>query len=132
MIPTIILLLIMVLLFGFMVWTIWDAYAEARTQRVERARVMRTVQRGGVRAASEGDRCVPQHDASRPWEVGRVPGAPVNMKAKLAEALMTLIAVAVVARVVWGLLGPLLPYLLILFVLSAIFVGVIRGPHAGG
>jgi hypothetical protein len=41
----IIFLLIMVALFGFMVWTIWDAYVEARGERVERARRMRTVQR---------------------------------------------------------------------------------------
>jgi hypothetical protein len=53
------------------------------------------------------------------------------MKAKLAEALMTLIAVAVAARVVWGLLGPLLPSLLALFVLGTLILYVIRGPHAG-
>jgi hypothetical protein len=53
------------------------------------------------------------------------------MKAKLAEALMTLIAVAVVARVVWGLLGPLLPSLLALFVIGALVLYVLRGPHAG-
>ena len=40
-------------------------------------------------------------------------------------------AVAVVARVVWGLLGPLLPYLFVLLVLGALILNVIRGPHAG-
>lgn len=53
------------------------------------------------------------------------------MRAKLAEALIMLIAVAVVARVVWELLGPLLPSLLVLFVLGALVLYVIRGPHAG-
>jgi uncharacterized protein YqgC (DUF456 family) len=53
------------------------------------------------------------------------------MKERLAEALITLIAVAVVARVVWALLGPLLPSLLVLFIGGALFLYVIRGPHAG-
>jgi hypothetical protein len=48
------------------------------------------------------------------------------MKAKLAEALMTLIAVAVVARVVWGLLGPLLPSLLVLAVVGCLLLYVMR------
>jgi hypothetical protein len=53
------------------------------------------------------------------------------MKTKLAEALMTIIAVAVVARVVWGLLGPLLPSLIALLLLAAIFLYIVRGPRAG-
>lgn len=48
------------------------------------------------------------------------------MKAKLAEALMMLIAVAVVARVVWTLLGPLLPTLLGLLVMASVFYFVLR------
>jgi hypothetical protein len=43
---------------------------------------------------------------------------------------MTLIAVAVVARVVWGLLGPLLPYLLVITALGVVYVFVLRGPHS--
>jgi len=53
------------------------------------------------------------------------------MRSKLAEALMAIIAVAVVARVVWGLLGPLLPYLLLMFILGGLFLYLLRGPHSG-
>jgi hypothetical protein len=54
----------------------------------------------------------------------------VNWNSKLAEALISLIAVAVVARVVWGLLGPLLPSLVVLLTVGAILRWLVRGPHA--
>jgi hypothetical protein len=55
----------------------------------------------------------------------------MKWRERMLEALVLLIAVAVVARVVWGLLGPLLPSLLGLFVLGAFALYVLRGPHAG-
>jgi hypothetical protein len=48
------------------------------------------------------------------------------MKTKLAEALITLIAAAVVVRVVWGLLGPLLPSLLVLAAVGCLLLFVLR------
>ena len=50
----------------------------------------------------------------------------VNWRSKVVEALLLLVAVAVVARVVCGLLGPLLPSLLVLFVLGACCFGFSR------
>ena len=57
--------------------------------------------------------------------------APVNWRHKVVEGLLLLVAVAVVARVVYGLLGPLLPSLLVLVVLGSLLLWVLRGPHRG-
>jgi hypothetical protein len=54
------------------------------------------------------------------------------MKQKLAEGILVLVAVAVVARVVYGLLGPLLPTLGVLMVVLLILGFVLRGPRSGG
>ncbi len=55
----------------------------------------------------------------------------MNLRPRVIEALVLLVAIAVVARVVFGLLGPLLPGIAVaLVVLGLIFV-VLRGPHAG-
>jgi hypothetical protein len=55
----------------------------------------------------------------------------VNWRSKVIEALLLLAAVAVVARVVFGLLGPLLPSLVAILVLGGLLSRVLRGPHAG-
>jgi hypothetical protein len=47
------------------------------------------------------------------------------------QSALTLLVIAVAARVVWGLLGPLLPSLLVLIVLGSLLLWVLRGPHAG-
>jgi hypothetical protein len=52
--------------------------------------------------------------------------AKVNLPSKVIEALLLLIAVAVVARVVFGLLGPLLPGLGFLVFVAVLFYGVMR------
>ena len=54
------------------------------------------------------------------------------MIAKVGEALLFVLAVAVVARVVFGLLGPLLPVLVLLLVVGAILTRIFRGPRSGG
>jgi uncharacterized membrane protein YGL010W len=53
------------------------------------------------------------------------------VKEKLLETAVLVIAVAVVARVVWELLGPLLPSLVVLTVVGWLFLFVVRG-HRGG
>jgi hypothetical protein len=50
----------------------------------------------------------------------------VNVRERLIEALLLVVAVAVVARVVFGLLGPLLPSLLGLVVVFLIIYSVAR------
>lgn len=54
----------------------------------------------------------------------------MNWRSKVTEALLILVAVAVVARVVYGLLGPLLPSLLVLLILGGLLLWMLRGPHA--
>ena len=49
---------------------------------------------------------------------------------RIIEALAILVAIAVVARVVWELLGPLLPIIGTLVVVVAIGALAFRGPHA--
>jgi hypothetical protein len=49
---------------------------------------------------------------------------------RVTEALVTVLA-AVVARVAWALLGPLLPYLVTIVAVGAIVLFVIRGAHPG-
>lgn len=53
-------------------------------------------------------------------------------RSKLYEGLILLIAVAVVARVVWGLLGPLLPALLVMLILGGLVFYLLRGPKPSG
>ena len=48
------------------------------------------------------------------------------MKQKVIEALLILVAVAVVARVVFGLLGPLLPGLGFLLFVAVLFYAVLK------
>lgn len=54
----------------------------------------------------------------------------MNWHTKVIEALALTVAVAVVARLVWELLGPLLPMILVLLAVGGLLFGVIRGPHA--
>ena len=54
----------------------------------------------------------------------------MSWRSKAVEALALTIAVAVVARVVWELLGPLLPAILVMVAVGGLLFGVIRGPHA--
>jgi hypothetical protein len=51
---------------------------------------------------------------------------------KVLQALLLLIAVAVGARVVFGLLGPLLPSLLVVAALVGVLFLALRGPHGRG
>jgi predicted Na+-dependent transporter len=48
------------------------------------------------------------------------------MMQMLAEGLLVLVAIAVVARVVYGLLGPLLVPLLLILLVGAIAVRLLR------
>jgi len=50
----------------------------------------------------------------------------VNWRSKLIEGLVLLLAVAVVARVVFGLLGPLLPSLIVLLVVASVLLFILR------
>jgi len=51
---------------------------------------------------------------------------------KLVEGLLTLVVVAVAARAIWALVGPLLPSLLVLLVLGSLLASLLRGPRSGG
>ncbi len=51
---------------------------------------------------------------------------------RVTGALVLVVAIAVVARVVWGLLGPLVPGLVVLLVVGSILISIFRGPRAGG
>lgn len=53
------------------------------------------------------------------------------MREKLIETAILVLALAVVARAVWQLLGPLLPSLLVLVLVGWLLVFVVRG-HRGG
>ena len=54
----------------------------------------------------------------------------MNWRLRVLEGLALAIAVALAARVVWSLLGPLLPSLLVLIAVGGLLYGVMRGPHA--
>lgn len=54
----------------------------------------------------------------------------MTWRAKVVEAFLCVIAAVVMARVVLGLLGPLLPSLLGLLIIGAVVVRLLRGPHA--
>ena len=51
---------------------------------------------------------------------------------RLVQALLLVIAVALVARVIFALLGPLLPSLALLAIVFAIASAILRGPRAKG
>jgi len=51
---------------------------------------------------------------------------------KLAEGLVVLVVVAVAARVVWTLLGPLVPSLLMMLIVGGFVVVILRGPRSSG
>lgn len=55
-----------------------------------------------------------------------------SWRSKLGGALFMIVAVAVVARVVWGLLASLIAPVLVLLVLGWIVAFIIRGPRSGG
>ena len=46
--------------------------------------------------------------------------------------MVLVVAIAVVARAVWELLGPLIPGLVVLLVVGSILISIFRGPRAGG
>ena len=56
----------------------------------------------------------------------------MNWRMRVIEGLAMAVAVALVARVVWTLLGPLLPILFVLIAVGGLVFGLLRGPHAGG
>jgi hypothetical protein len=53
-------------------------------------------------------------------------------RSKLAEGLLLLVVVAVAARVIWGLLGPLLVPLIAMLLLGGLITLTVRGPRSGG
>jgi VIT1/CCC1 family predicted Fe2+/Mn2+ transporter len=55
-----------------------------------------------------------------------------SWRSKLAGGLFMIVAVAIVARVVWGLLASLIAPVLVLLVLGWIVAYIIRGPRSGG
>lgn len=54
----------------------------------------------------------------------------MNWRSKLIDGLMAVVLVAIVARVVWRLLGPLLPSLIIFAALAGLVMWLLRGPHS--
>ena len=55
----------------------------------------------------------------------------MSWQSKVTQALLLLVTIAAAARVVYGLLGPLLPSLLGLLIIAVLSLRVFRGPHAG-
>jgi hypothetical protein len=51
---------------------------------------------------------------------------------RLAEGLAMLTAAALIARVIYGLLVPLLPSLVVVLAVGGFLAFIIRGPRAGG
>jgi hypothetical protein len=66
------------------------------------------------------------HDDPHTKEVERV---VANWRHKAGAALLTLLAVAVAARLVWGLLWPLMPYGIAIVVIGSVLVFAVRGPR---
>jgi len=54
----------------------------------------------------------------------------VNWTDNLFKALLLLLVIAIVARVIADLLGPVLPSLLMLAGLVVVVTMIVRGPHA--
>lgn len=48
---------------------------------------------------------------------------------RIIQALLLVLAVAIVARVVWAILGPLVPGLIVIVLLAALGVRVLSGPR---
>lgn len=46
----------------------------------------------------------------------------------MAVALISMLAIALVARVVWVLLSPLIPFLMVVVVLGGLLMLIVRGP----
>ena len=55
-----------------------------------------------------------------------------SWRSRVTGALVLVVAIALVARVVWALLGPLVPGLVMLLVVGSILISIFRGPRAGG
>ena len=55
-----------------------------------------------------------------------------SWRSRVTGALVLVVAIALVARVVWALLGPLVPGLVVLLVVGSILISIFRGPRAGG
>ena len=55
-----------------------------------------------------------------------------SWRSLVTGALVLVVAIALVARVVWALLGPLVPGLVMLLVVGSILISIFRGPRAGG
>jgi NhaP-type Na+/H+ or K+/H+ antiporter len=55
-----------------------------------------------------------------------------SWRSKLAEGLLMVVIVAVAARAVWALLGPLLPGLFLLLVVGGLVMFILRSPRSGG
>ncbi len=54
------------------------------------------------------------------------------LKSKLAQGVVVLLAVAILARIIFTLLQPLLAPLAVLLLVGGLIVYVLRGPRTGG
>lgn len=54
----------------------------------------------------------------------------MNLRVRVRDALVLLLAIALVARVVWALLGPLVPVGIALTFVSGVLVFLLRGLSA--
>ena len=54
----------------------------------------------------------------------------MSIRGRVVEALLIVLAVAVVARIAWVLLGKIVAPLLIVTLLICLLLWVLRGPHA--
>jgi hypothetical protein len=55
-----------------------------------------------------------------------------SWRSRVTQALVLVVAIALLARVIWELLGPLVPGLTVLLVVGSILISIFRGPRAGG
>jgi hypothetical protein len=55
-----------------------------------------------------------------------------SWRSKLTSGLLMLVVVAVAARAIWALLGPIVPALLVLLLVGGLLVSILRGPRSGG
>lgn len=53
-----------------------------------------------------------------------------NWLSKLGRGLVVLVVIAVAARAVWTLLGPLVPSLLVMVIVGGFVVNLLRGPRS--
>jgi hypothetical protein len=54
----------------------------------------------------------------------------VHWTSNVYKALILLVVIAVGARLIAGLLGPVLPSLLMLAIVAVVVMSLVRGPHA--